>query len=134
MVFPVQSMSSYGSGGQRVQGVPGRGRGRPRGTLDKRYAQFGGVYGYRRWVGKQKRALREQLMRQKEAMKVQRIPEYEKEQYKQAYPTQAGQMEQMSQVQQMPTQQEQQLPPELQGQNLTPEYSQFEQQQQIQQQ
>ena len=33
-----------------ISGVKGSGRGRPRGTYDKRYARFGGVYGYRKWL------------------------------------------------------------------------------------
>lgn len=30
------------------------GRGRPKGSFDPRYAQFGGVYGYRKWLSQQR--------------------------------------------------------------------------------
>jgi hypothetical protein len=109
VAFPVPSLTSYGSGDgdKTVSGVPGRGRGRPRGSLDRRYAQYGGVFGYRRYVSEQKRALRIQLQKQQ--------PQYEQQQYQQ---------------QQQMSQQEQQLPQEMQGQGITPEYSQYQMQQQ----
>ena len=111
-VFPVPSLTSYGSSGggrKTVSGVPGRGRGRPRGTLDPRYARFGGVFGYRKYLSQQRQLAREQLQRQAIAMRQARQqPQYEQQQYQQAYPQQ----------------QEQQLPPEMQGQGITPEYSQ----------
>jgi hypothetical protein len=107
-VFPVESMSSYGSGMKTVQGRPGVGRGRPRGSLDVRYAKFGGVYGYRRYKSEQKRLLRLQLQAQEEQIKAQR------------------------RMQRMP-QYEQQLPQEMQGQQVTQDYSQFEQKQPVQQ-
>ena len=115
MAFPMPSMQSYGSGSgdKTISGVPGRGRGRPRGSLDKRYAQYGGVFGYRRYVSDQKRALRIQFQRQQQMMKMnaqKQMPQYEQQQYQQQ-------------------QQEQQLPPELQGQSVTPDYSQYQAQQ-----
>jgi hypothetical protein len=114
MAFPVTSMSAYGSGAafKTIQGVPGRGRGRPRGSLDRRYAAYGGVFGYRRFLSEQRKIARARLQQQQMMMKQQRIPQYEQQQY-----------------QQQVSQQEQQLPPELQGQGVTPEYSQFQQEQ-----
>jgi len=118
MAYPVTSMTSYGSGGayKTIQGVAGRGRGRPRGSLDKRYAQYGGVFGYRRFISDQKRALRAQLQKQQEGMAMQRIkqqPQYEQQQYQEQV-------------------QASQVPQELQGQGMTPEYAAYLQSQQQQ--
>ena len=113
MLFPVipagATTVSYGI--QSKKGTGG-GRGRPVRSFDPRYAQYGGVFGYRRFQSEQRRAFREQLRRQQEAMRVQR---------------------QMQRVQQMPsyeqvTPQTQQVPQEMQG--AVPDYSQFEQMQQ----
>jgi len=38
-----------------------KGRGRPKGSLDKRYAPYGGVFGYRKYVSEQKKKMRELL-------------------------------------------------------------------------
>lgn len=111
-VFPIPSMTSYGSGAKTIQGIPGRGRGRPRGSLKKEYAAYGGVYGYRRYVSEQKRLFREQFKMKAQIEKQQRMPQYE-------------------QVQQV--QQQTQLPPELQNQGVTPDYSQYQQVQEPQQ-
>lgn len=49
-------------------------KGRPIGTFDQRYARFGGVYGYRKWLSEQ-RALR-RLQQQSQG-----TPQYQQEQY-----------------------------------------------------
>lgn len=125
VVFPVPSLTSYGSGsGKTIPGIPGRGRGRPRGSLDQRYAAYGGVYGYRKYVSEQKKKLRQQLALQQQ-MKVARLPQYET----QAYTGQAQVQQVQPQVQPI---QQAQLPSELQGQQITPEYAQFLAEQQAQ--
>ena len=43
-------------------------RGRPRGTLDKRYAEYGGVWGFRREMRRRDRAERLQYMQNARAM------------------------------------------------------------------
>jgi len=84
--------------GQVTKGRGGGRPGRPRGTYDMRYAQFGGIYGYRKWIA-QKRAL-ERLQ-----ARGQGVP--------QQMPSQAPQMsydEQSQMEQQMPAQPIQQQP------------------------
>jgi hypothetical protein len=84
-------------------------RGRPKGSLDPRYQQYGGVMGYRRAMSQQRRAFREQLRQQQEMIKqqkkMQQMPQYEAQQYNQ----------------------QTQVPQEVQG--ATPDYSQFQQMQ-----
>ena len=47
-----------------TRGLRGYGkRGRPRGTLDPRYAKYGGVYGYRKWLSTQLRIKRMEALR-----------------------------------------------------------------------
>ena len=126
---------------KRLQGAPGRGRGRPRGSLDRRYAAFGGVFGYRKWKSEQNRILKEKVQQQREAMRQQKImanmPEYEKAQYESQVPlteeeqialAQAeaqAQAEQMQQPQQqMPQQQQvqqQQMQPQQPQQQMQPQ-------------
>lgn len=135
MAFPPTYLASYGSasGGKTVSGVPGRGRGRPRGSLDRRYAPYGGVMGYRKYLSQQRRTLRDQLQKQAQMMKMNRIkrmPQYEQIQ-------QARTVEGMNQIpqQMQQAQQVQQVPQELQGQmqqDITPDYQQFLEQQQMQ--
>jgi hypothetical protein len=111
MAFPVitagQTSATYEYQSKRGQM---KGRGRPKGSLDPRYAQYGGVMGFRKYMSSQRRAFRQQLQQQKEMMKVQR---------------QIANMPQYEQAQQY--QQQQQLPPEMQGQGVTPDYTQFDQ-------
>ncbi len=116
-VFPIKSISSYGSayGRKTIPGQPGGGRGRPRGTLDKKYAAYGGVYGWRRYLSEQRIKQKEQLKQQIQQMKQQRVPQYEQQQYQ-------GQTQVNA------------VPQELQGQGITPEYSQAQQYQQVPQQ
>lgn len=47
-----------------VSGVKQNGRGRPKGSYDKRYARFGGVYGYRKWLRTQLKIKRLQAERE----------------------------------------------------------------------
>ena len=108
LAVPIPSLSSYGSGDKTISGVKGAGRGRPRGSLDKRYAAYGGVYGYRRYMAQQKKVLKDKLKQQMEQIKAETPsaqPQYETQAY-------VGQ--------------EQAIPQELQGQSITPEYSQFQ--------
>lgn len=44
-----------------VRGTSG-GRGRPSGTFDQRYAQYGGVYGYRKFLAQQRWKERQQIL------------------------------------------------------------------------
>lgn len=46
-----------------IRGISTGKRGRPRGTLDQRYAQYGGVYGYRKWQATQLKIARMEAMR-----------------------------------------------------------------------
>jgi hypothetical protein len=131
-VFPVipaaATKATYGEQGSDKK--PGGGPGRPKGTV--KYSIQGrpvGVFEWRRYQGEQKRLFRERLKQQQEAYKQQRqLQKYQ-------------QMPQYEQVQpQQQTQYQQQVPQEMQGQGVTPEYSQFPQQvqqapvQQVQQQ
>lgn len=56
----------YGGSMRRVKtirGVATGRRGRPRGSLDQRYAQYGGVYGYRKYMAQQMRLQRIEAMK-----------------------------------------------------------------------
>ena len=119
LAFPVTYMASYGSssGGKTVSGIPGRGRGRPRGSLDRRYAPYGGVMGYRKYLSSQRRALRDQLQQQQEMLKMNRIKRSQYEQIQQARQVEQG---------------VQQVPQEMQG--AAQDYSQYQQLEQQQQQ
>lgn len=115
-VFPVVSVASYIQGKREtIPGMASVGRGRPRGTLDKRYVAYGGVFGYRAYLSQKRQQARAMLQQQQEMMRQQNMPQYEQVQ------------KQMPQYQQS---QQSQLPPELQGQGITPEYSQEQQYQQ----
>lgn len=95
-VFPMVTPMSK----SHVMGAPGQ-RGRPRGSLDPRYAPYGGVFGYRKAVAAQK-AMFKARMRQIEMQRAQQAqPQYETQQY---------------------------VPPEAQG--AVPDYSQFPQEMQ----
>jgi hypothetical protein len=104
------------AGTSRKIGAPGQ-RGRPRGSLDPRYRQYGGVYGYRKYVGQQRRLQRMAMQQQIQSMRSQRVPKYESQTYQQAYQGQP--------------QQQQQVPQEMQGQ-MTPEMAMQQQAQQQQ--
>ena len=83
------------------------GRGRPRGSV--KYSIQGrpvGVFEYRRWLSSQRQVFRQQLRQQQELQRMARIQ---------------SRMPQYEQVQ------PQQLPQEMQGQGVTPEYSQYQQ-------
>jgi len=102
---------------QIVRNIPGAktmGRGRPKGSLDKRYAAYGGVYGWRRYLSQQRKIHKEQIKQQIQQLK-QGVPQYEQQQYQ-------GQTQVNA------------VPQELQGQGITPEYSQAQQYQQVPQQ
>lgn len=43
-----------------------KGRGRPKGSYDQRYAKFGGVYGYRKWLAQQRWKERLNLLERKQ--------------------------------------------------------------------
>lgn len=58
--------NSYGDTGYNEYEVVRRKRGRPKGSYDPRYAQFGGVYGYRRWLRTQLRI--QKILARREAM------------------------------------------------------------------
>jgi hypothetical protein len=99
-------MTSYGSGNQNkitIKGVGTGQRGRPRGSLDKRYAAYGGVYGYRRYVSEQKRLLREQFQQQKQ---VSQVPQYEQQQYNEQVQMQEQQLAAQKEQKQMEIQAE----------------------------
>ena len=129
-VLPVQNLTSYGSGESKTTaGVPGRGPGRPRGSVDKKYAAYGGVFGYRKYVSEQKRLLREQLKQAKlQSPQEQQLPEelqgqditadYPEQQYQQAPVQQQVQVPQ--QYQQAPVQQVQQQAQPQQREIRTP--------------
>lgn len=108
--FPMITSAARGSTGKSLLGAPGQ-RGRPRGTLDPRYAKYGGVYGYRKAKAAEKRAykmmLQQQIAQAKQARAVQRTP-YEYVQPEQMTPEiqQAMQQPTIEQMQMMPTQSE----------------------------
>jgi hypothetical protein len=108
-IFPPAVSYTDTGKGYRVSGIPGR-KGRPKGTLDPRYAAYGGVYGYRRYKSMMKKQEKLQVQQMQMAMRQARQPQYEQQQYQQQV--------QMSQ---------QQLPQEMQGQNIQTDYSQFQQ-------
>jgi hypothetical protein len=49
---------------QTISGSRGGGRGRPRGSYDRRYAEYGGVYGYRKALSARLALLKASAMRQ----------------------------------------------------------------------
>ena len=130
-LVPAQSLTSYGSGDKTVAGIPGRGRGRPRGSVAKKYAAYGGVYGYRRFVSEQKAKLREQLRQAKiQTPSQQQLPEELRgqgiEAQYQTEPQQAPpqQYQEPPQQYQEPPQQVQQQAPQQQYQAPPPQYQQ----------
>lgn len=52
------------SGRKAITGMKSSGRGRPRGTFDPRYAKYGGVYGYRKWLATQLKLQKIQAQRE----------------------------------------------------------------------
>lgn len=54
--------------GKHVMGAPGQ-RGRPRGSLDPRYAQYGGVYGWRKAMAQQRRMQKLAIQQQQERLR-----------------------------------------------------------------
>jgi hypothetical protein len=88
------------------------GRGRPKGSLDPRYAAYGGVMQYRAYMRDKRKAFKEQMRMQEEQMKLQRqlartksLPQYETQQYQEApqQPQEVPQQyQQVQQQQQMP--------------------------------
>jgi len=133
MVFPVTYLASYGSssGGKTISGIPGRGRGRPTGSLDRRYAPYGGVMGYRKYVSAQKKAMRIQFQQQQQTLKMNKIKRMS--QYEQIQ--QARQLEQGVQVPQeiQGAAQDYSQYQELQGQQPPQQQQQQQQQQEPQQ-
>jgi hypothetical protein len=119
MLFPViPASATVPTGTSGMQSRKGQGgRGRPRGTV--KYSIQGrpvGVFEYRRYQSAQRQAFRQQLAQQQAMIKQQQrviraqaMPQYETQQYQ-------GQPQQQAQAQ---------LPPEMQGQGVVPEYSQF---------
>lgn len=74
MLFPVLPASTA-TATYQYQSKKGQqsGRGRPRGSLDPRYAAYGGVYGYRRAMAQKRRELRQQIQMQEEMIRQQRM-------------------------------------------------------------
>lgn len=110
------SVSSRG-GYYRPGGTGGPGR--PRGTYDARYARFGGVFGYRKWLAQQRSAEKETIKRMLEQKRLAAQPSYERTPYREPAPQQQMPQEmememeyepQVQQVQQMPQQMPQQYP------------------------
>lgn len=75
-IFPFQTYTKT----DKATGVPGR-KGRPRGTLDPRYAAYGGVYAYRRYLFQQKKLAKQVQAQQAAQGRMQNIPQYETQQY-----------------------------------------------------
>jgi len=101
MVLPiVQPRTASG----KAVGVPGQ-RGRPRGSLDPRYAAYGGVFGYRKAMALRKKAAK--FAQQQASLQRKIQPQYETQQYQQ-------------QVQQV----QEQVPQETPG--AVPDYQQFQ--------
>lgn len=80
--------------GKHVMGAPGQ-KGRPRGSLDPRYAKYGGVYGWRKYMSQQRKLQKEQLKQQLILMKQQAVPQYERQQYQSQPASQPTPEEQM---------------------------------------
>lgn len=80
------------------------GRGRPKGSLDPRYAAYGGVMGYRAYMRDKRKAFKEQMRMQEEQIKMQkqlsRMPQYETQQYQQTPQQPQEEVQQYQQVQQ----------------------------------
>jgi hypothetical protein len=131
-VIPVirasDTQATYGV--QSRAGEMGRTRGRPKGTLDPRYAAYGGVFAYRKAMSARRRGLRQELQQQQEMIRRARIinrgrpqqvqmPQYETQEYQGQEQVSQEQMQQYpQQMQQMQPQQVQQYPqyPQVQQQ------------------
>jgi len=110
-VFPqIPSSAVKGVVGGEVGGKVGGKVGRPKGTLDSRYAAYGGVFGYRRYISQQRKQARLMFQQQQEMMRQQRIPQYEQVQQQQVQdlPIELQQQLQQMEQQQLPTPQVQQ--------------------------
>ena len=79
MVFP-QAAPRTASG--KAVGVPGQ-RGRPRGSLDPRYAAYGGVFQYRKAMALRKKAAKFAKQQAELQVKMSGQPQYETQQYQQ---------------------------------------------------
>lgn len=95
---------------RKVKGYPTRGR--PRGTLDPRYAKYGGVFGYRKYVAQQRKLMKQQLNQQAQQIKMARQMQQAPYEYQQ-FQEQPQQIQPQEMPQQMP-QYPQQYPPQPQ--------------------
>jgi hypothetical protein len=59
----IEPQPLFQSNSRTIKGITRAGRGRPVGTLDKRYAAYGGVYGYRKYLASQLRIQRMEALR-----------------------------------------------------------------------
>ena len=114
-MIPNSALPGAETAGEKKSTKGYAGRGRPRGSLDPRYAAYGGVFGYRKFVSNQKRLLRARQEQMLEQQRQQATP-YEYQQYQQVPQEMTGsqQVQQTNEIPQQMQQVPQQMPVESQ--------------------